>query len=167
VNVHAVRKMVLREIATVTDMAEAMLYTAPSLSLPPKRYRDRDGRWRTDASGGEWDWYWRLGNRERMRLVCRRCEPGGVQPDELHFYWGAGLGYDDVESTMWAWLGYTRIADAGYVLLHGNLPRATAYGGADANDLFPDTGHDLNQLFGRDARQYLADWVDPEELAAS
>jgi hypothetical protein len=28
-------------------------------------------------------------------------------------------------------------------------------------------GHDLNQLFGRDARQYLADWVDPEELAAS
>jgi hypothetical protein len=59
------------------------------------------------------------------------------------------------------------IADAGYVLLHGNLPRPTAYGGHNANDLFPDTGHDLIQLFGRQARLYLETWVDPEELAAS
>jgi hypothetical protein len=167
-NVQAVRQQVLREIAIVTDMAEAMLYTAPSLGLPPKRYRDRDGRWRTDASGGEWDWFWPLHEEERTRLVrWGRCACGGCQPDEIQFYWGAGLGYDDVDSTMWAWLGYTRTGDAGRVLLHGNLPRPDAYGGLDANDLFPDTGHDLNQLFGRDARQYLADWVDPEELAAS
>ena len=168
-NVHAVRQQVLREIATVTDMAESMLYTAPSLSLPPKRYRDRDGRVRTGPLvGGEWDWFWPLHEEERTRLVrWGRCSYGGCRPDEIHFYWGAKLGYDDVDSTMWGWLGYTRTGDAGRVLLHGNLPRPDAYGALDANDLFPDTGHDLNQLFGRDARQYLADWVDPEELAAS
>ena len=182
-NVQAVRQQVLREIAVATDTAESMLYTCSALGMPPKRYRDRDGRVKSGLvnasewdwlngtidrkAGGEWDWYWQLGNRERMRLVCRRCTPGGFTPDQMHFYWGAGLGYDDDDSTMWAWLGYTRIADAGYVLLHGNLPRPTAYGGRDANDLFPDTGHDLNLLFGSQARQYLADWVDPEELAAS
>ena len=47
------------------------------------------------------------------------------------------------------------------------MPRPTAYGGHNANDLFPDTGHDLIQLFGRQARLYLETWVDPEELAAS
>jgi len=159
--------MVLREIQQATDWAESMLYDCPDLARPPQRYRDWDGRVRT-GPGGEWDWFWPLHEEERTRLVrWGRCSLGGCQPDEIQFYWGAKLGYDDVDSTMWAWLGYTRTGDAGRVLLHGNLPRPDAYGGRDANDLFPDTGHDLNQLFGRDARQYLADWVDPEELAAS
>lgn len=165
-NVQAVRQRVLREIADMTETADSLLYDCPALAYPPRRYRDRDGRLRHEG-GGEWDWFFHLGNRERMRLVCRRCACGGCQPDQIQLYWGSEHGYETVDETMWAWLRYTRIVDAGRVLLHGNLPRATAYGGADANDLFPDTGHDLSQLFGRDARQYLAAWVDPEELAAS
>jgi hypothetical protein len=156
------RRAAQRDIVDAVDWAESMLYTCPVLTRPGRRYRDRDGRSRSPGHG-EWDWFWRLGEYERFRLICRRMVLGGCEPDQVHFYWGAGLGYNDVDSTMWTWLGYTRIADAGRVLLHGHVPRPCAYGGLDANDLFPDTSYDLNLLFGTRTREYLEGWVDPEE----
>jgi hypothetical protein len=157
--VEAIRAEVRRQLEDASDQAARELdAVAPKLRRPPNRERRLSlvsGRVETrSVAGGEYDWLYRLTEREQARLRARWMAPAGDTaanaPDQVADLMAARglIASADIEAAMVRWLHLTRVVDAGRQLLNGS-PLPDAYG---SEALFDDLDYDPRELFGSQAR---------------
>lgn len=142
-DVRAVRAEVRSAAAQVAEEARARLDAADAylLDRPPPRRVVR-GQVRSDT-GGEWDWFYALGEPEQKRLRSAWMrgpqDPGygGGNADQIAERWAryAGLDPSDHDAVMDSWLAENRRADAAGAVARGRTPVVDRYGGRDADDL--------------------------------
>ncbi len=164
-HVEAIRSEVRVQLEDSADQAARELdAVGPKLRRPANRERKMSlvsGRVETrSVAGGEYDWLYRLTEREQARLRARWMAPAGDTaagtPDQVADVMDARglIASADVEAAMSRWIHLTRVVDAGRQLLNGS-PLPDAYGG---EPLFDDLAYDPRQLFGSHTRAvaYLA-----------